>query len=206
MKVDGLTEEFSNPEGRRKLRAQYIDSSDHGEPWFIPAEAFSVEQVKPLTMADLAIRDDMELDMRSIAAMMGVPPFLVGVGEYNQQAYQHFLTVSVMALAKEIEQVLTDGLLWSPDLYWSLNPRSLYNYSMTELISVGKELVDRAAMRRNEMRDWLGMSPDPDMDELFLLENYLPTNMLGKQKKLKDMEGGDDDGQDEPDDSTDPDV
>lgn len=193
VKVDGLTEEFANAEGRRKLREQYIDANDNGQPWLIPSEAFSVEQVRPLTMADLAIKDDMELDKRAIAAMMGVPPFLVGVGEYNKDAYQQFLTVDVMAMAREIEQVLTRGLLWSEDMYWSLNPRSLYNYAIGDLITAGKEMVDRAAMRRNEWRDWLGMPPDPDMGDLYLLENYLPTDRLGDQKKLN-PEGGEDDG------------
>ena len=158
----------------------------------IPAEAFAVEQVKPLTLADLAIKDNLELDKRSVAAIFGVPPFMIGIGEYQQDAYQHFLTTRVMAVAKEIEQVLTAGLLWSDDLYWSLNPRSLYNYALSDMINVGKEMVDRAAMRRNEWRDWMGMSPDPDMDELFLLENYLPTKMLGKQKKLKGGDENDD--------------
>ena len=49
-------------------------------------------------------------------------------------------------------------------------------------------MVDRAAMRRNEWRDWIGLSPDEEMDEIYLLENYLPTDRLGDQKKLK--EGG----------------
>lgn len=190
VKVDGLTEEFASKEGRAKLTAQYLDSSEDGRPWLIPAEAFSVEKVPPLTLNDLAIKDSLELDKRSVAAIFGVPPFLVGIGEYQQDEYRHFLTTRVMAVAREIEQTLTRGLLWSEDLYWSLNPRSLYNYALNDLIKVGKEMVDRAAMRRNEWRDWMGMPPDPDMDELYLLENYLPTNMLGKQKKLN-TEGGD---------------
>lgn len=193
VKVDGLTEEFASAEGRAKLRAQYIDASDNGQPWLIPAEAFSVEQVKPLTMADLAIRDDLELDKRAIAALMGVPAFLVGVGDYNKAAWQQFVTTDVMAIAKEIEQVLTSGLLWSPDLYWSFNPRSLYNYDLKELMDVGKEMLDRMAMDRNEMRDWLGLSPDPRMSELLGLENYIPVDRLGDQKKLKGN-GGDADG------------
>lgn len=191
VKVDGLTEEFKSVEGRKKLGAQYLDANENGRPWFIPAEAFDVEQVKPLTLADLAIKDNLELDKRSVAAIFGVPPFLVGIGEYKQDEYQHFLTTRVMAVAREIEQVLTAGLLWSEDLYWQLNPRSLYNYALSDLINVGKEMVDRAAMRRNEWRDWLGMPPDPEMDEIYLLENYLPVNRLGDQKKLK---GGDTDG------------
>ena len=39
-------------------------------------------------------------------------------------------------------------------------------------------------MRRNEWRDWIGLSPDESMDELYLLENYLPPDRLGDQKKL----------------------
>ena len=190
VKVDGLTEEFASSEGRQKLREQYLDASDNGQPWFIPSEAFAVEQVKPLTLADLAIKDSLELDKRSIAAIFGIPPFLVGVGDFNQAAYQHFVTTRLMAVARVIEQTMTRGLLYSPDYYLSFNPRSLYNYSLTELVSVGKELVDRAAMRRNELRDWLGLPPDPDMDEMYLLENYLPTQMLDQQKKLV-QEGGD---------------
>jgi HK97 family phage portal protein len=152
--------------------------------------------VRPLNLTDLAIKDSLELDKRSVAAIFGIPPFLVGVGEFNQAAYQHFVTTRLMAVARVIEQTLTRGLLYSHDYYLSFNPRSLYNYSLTELVSVGKELVDRAAMRRNELRDWLGLPPDPEMEEMYLLENYLPTNMLAEQKKLK---GGDDNEQDQPD-------
>lgn len=192
VKVDGLTEEFQSVEGRKALRAQYWDSSKAGEPWFIPAEAFAVEQVRPLTLADLAIKDSLELDKRSVAAIFGIPPFLVGVGDFDQAAYQHFVTTRLMAVARVIEQTMTRGLLYSPDYYLSFNPRSLYNYSLTELVSVGKELVDRAAMRRNELRDWLGLPPDPEMEEMYLLENYLPTKMLAQQKKLKGGETDED--------------
>jgi hypothetical protein len=45
-------------------------------------------------------------------------------------------------------------------------------------------MVDRMAMRRNEWRDWLGMGPDDEMDNLLALENYIPAEMLGQQKKL----------------------
>lgn len=44
VKVDALTPEFSSPEGRSRLLAEYIDTSEVGEPWMIPAEQFSVEQ------------------------------------------------------------------------------------------------------------------------------------------------------------------
>ena len=184
VKVDGLTEEFRSAEGRKKLGEQFMDASDNGRPWFIPAEAFDVQQVKPLTLNDLAIKTSMELDKRSIAAIFGIPPFLVGVGDFKLDEYQLFVTTRLMAVARGIDQTMTRGLLYSPDLYLSFNPRSLYNYSLTELVNVGKEMVDRMAMRRNEWRDWLGLPPDPDMDDLLALENYIPADRLGDQKKL----------------------
>ena len=192
VKVDGLTEEFASAPGRAKLGAQYLDASENGRPWFIPAEAFSVEQVKPLTMDDLAIKSSLELDKRAVAAIFGMPPFLVGIGEFKLDEYQHFITTRLMAIARIIEQTMTRGLLWSQEMYLSFNPRSLYNYSLSELVNVGKELVDRMAMDRNEWRDWVGLAPREDMEPLLGLENYIPAEKLGDQRKLKG--GGEDDG------------
>lgn len=196
VKVDGLSEEFRSKEGREKLAEMYADADRKGLPWFIPSEMFSVEQVKPLTLADLAIKDSLELDKRAVAAIFGIPPFLVGVGNFKLEEYQHFVTTRLMAVARIIEQEMTRGILYSPDLYLSFNPRSLYNYSLTELVNVGKELIDRMAMRRNELRDWLGLPPDEEMDELLALENYIPVDRLGDQKKL--LGGGEKDGEEEP--------
>ena len=56
VKADGMTEEFSTKEGRTKLLNKYIESSDAGQPWIIPADQFDVVTVKPLSLNDLAIR------------------------------------------------------------------------------------------------------------------------------------------------------
>lgn len=190
VKVDGLTEEFSNVEGRRKLRGQYLDASENGEPWFIPAEMFSVEQVKPLTLNDLAIKTNLELDKKTVAGIFQIPPFLIGVGEFNQDEYNNFIGSKILGKAKVIEQELTRKLLYSPDYYFRFNPRSLYSYSLQDIVAAGSAMTDRMAMRRNEWRDWIGMSPDPEMDELLALENYVPADRLGDQKKL--IGGGED--------------
>ena len=189
VKVDGLSEDFASLEGRKKLRAQYLDSSEAGEPWFIPAEEFAVETVKPMSLNDLAIAKNLEIDKRTMAGIMGVPAFLVGIGEFHAEEFNNFIATRVLHYAKIIEQTLTRGLLWDPAEYWHLNPRSLYSYSLAEIVSAGSAMVDRMAMRRNEWRDWLGMPPDPEMDELLALENYIPAARLGDQKKLN-QEGG----------------
>lgn len=184
VKVDGLSDEYKSSEGRKRIANQYLDETDHGRPWFIPAEAFTVEQVKPLTLNDLAIKSNLELDKRSVAAIIGVPPFLVGVGEFKKDEFNAFIKTRVMPRAKLIEQELTRKLLIAPDLYWRFNPRSLYAYDLSEIVEAGSAMVDRMAMRRNEWRDWIGMSPDDEMNELLALENFIPADQLGNQKKL----------------------
>ena len=75
VKVDGLTEEFASLEGRKTLGKQYLDDSENGRPWFIPAEAFDIKEVKPLTLSDLALAKNLEIDKRTVAGIFGVPPF-----------------------------------------------------------------------------------------------------------------------------------
>lgn len=190
VKVDGLSEALQTAEGRAQLAQRYISDSENGRPWMIPADTFQVEQVRPLTLSDLAIDKSLEIDKRSVAAMMGVPSFMVGIGAFSQDEYDNFVNTKVMAIARIIEQEMTRKLLYSSDLYWHLNNRSLINYNIDKLVSAGSAMVDRMALRRNEWRDWMGLPPDEDMKELLALENYVPVNRLGDQKKLN---GGDED-------------
>ncbi len=189
VKVDGLTEEFASVAGRKKLSEQYLDASENGRPWFIPSDAFEVTSVKPLSLNELAIAKNLEIDKRVVAGIFGVPPFLVGVGDFNADEFNNFIGTRIMSVALTIQQTFTSGLLYSPDLYWRFNPRSLYAYSLNDIITAGSEMVDRMAMRRNEWRDWVGMAPDSEMDELLALENYVPADMLGQQKKLNGGDG-----------------
>lgn len=71
VKVDALTEEFSSPEGRRQLLSDYIDTAEAGEPWMIPAEQFEIEQVKPLSLSDLALSDMVQIDKKNGGSHIG---------------------------------------------------------------------------------------------------------------------------------------
>lgn len=189
VKVDALTDEFASPEGRRKLLDSYIDGSETGEPWMIPAEQFDVEQVKPLTLSDLALAEFVQLDKKTIATVLGVPPFVLGVGDFNRDEWNNFVNTKIMTLARGIEQELTKKLIYGDSWFFRFNSWSLYSYSINELVSAGGEMVDRMALKRNEWRGWLNLPPDPDMEELLALENYIPAEKLGDQKKLN-MGGG----------------
>lgn len=203
VRVEGLTEELKTSEGRKTLAGRYLDETEDGRPWFIPGDAMSVSTVRPLTINDLAIRDGLELDKRAVAAILGVPPFMVGVGSFSREEHNWFVSTKLRTVARIIEQELTKKTLLSPELYWRFNSRSLLNYDITALVSAGAQMVDHMALRRNEWRDWVGLPPDAEMDELLALENYIPANRLGDQKKLK---GGKENGQAEQDAAADPDA
>lgn len=188
--VEGLSEEFGSPSGREKLLDKYVDSEESGRPWVIPADMVKISEIKPLTIKDLAIRENVELDQKKIAKLLGVPAFVVGVDKYDEAEYTYFVSQSVCGVAHIIEQEMTRKLLYKPEWHWVFNPFSLYNYRIKEKVEAGSELVDRMAMERNELRDWVGLSPDPKYKELLGLENYIPVNLLGNQKKLT---GGEED-------------
>ena len=184
VKVDGLTEEFSSPAGRKKLLDSYIETSAVGEPWMIPAEQFQIEQIRPLSLADLAIKDTVELDKRTVAAILGVPPFLLGVGQFKRDEWNNFINSEIRSLAKIIEQELTRKLIYKPEWYLRFNILSLMDYDLNTIASVFCMLQDRGDVSGNEVRDRLGMSPVDGLDERKVLENYIPVDMSGKQKKL----------------------
>lgn len=189
VKVDALTDEFSDPAGRKKLLESYAMSGEAGEPWLIPAEQFEVEQVRPLTLSDLALDAMVTLDKRTVAAVLGIPPFVLGVGDFKRDAWNNFINTTIMPLAKLIEQEMTKKLLLNPAWFFRFNPRSLYNYDMREMAAVADDQYIRGIMTGNEVRDWLGLSPMDGLNDLIILENYIPRGMIGDQAKLNG--GGD---------------
>lgn len=184
VKVDALTEEFSTPAGREKLLESYAKPARTGEPWLIPAEQFQVEQVRPLTLGDLAVNDSVNIDKRTVAAILGVPPFLLGVGEYNKDAWNSFVQNTIRPIAVAMQQELTKKLILSPNWYLKFNVRSLMDYDLNTITRVYGELRKQGVVDGNEVRDAVGLSPRDGLDELVMLENYIPVSKLGDQLKL----------------------
>ena len=191
VKVDALTEEFSNPTGWQKLLDSYVESANVGEPWLIPAQQFDVEQVKPLSLADLAISDTVEINKRTVAAILGVPPFLLGVGEYNKEAWNNFIQNTIKPICISIQQELTKKLIVSEKMYLKFNVLSLLDWDIKSIYEVFGGLADKGIVTPNEVRDRVGMTQLEGLDTLRILENYIPVDDIGNQKKLNNGGGTD---------------
>ena len=183
VKVDALTDEFATPEGRQKLLDSYVKPARTGEPWLIPAEQFQVEQVRPLTLSDLAIKDTVELDKKTVAAVIGVPAFLLGVGQYNREEWNSFIQSKVKYIAQIIEQEMTKCLIINPKWYVHLNYWSLIDYDIQSVSNVLLAGADRGFVNGDEWRDRMHMQP-VGLKEYKILENYIPYEDSGNQKKL----------------------
>lgn len=184
VKVDALTDEFASPAGRKRLLQDYISTGAAGEPWMVPAGQIEIEQIRPLSLQDLAISDTVEMDTRTVAAIIGVPPFVLGVGAYNQQEWNNFVATKLRPLMVGIQQEMTRKLIISPKWYLRFNILSLMDYDLQTVAAVFTTLQDRGDVTGNEVRDRIGLSPKEGLDELKILENYIPADQSGNQSKL----------------------
>ena len=186
IKVDATDEGFASEQGRRKLLDSFFASSKAGEPWLIPMDKFDITSVKGLTLQDLAISDTVK-DLKDFAAaVVGVPSFCLGVGEYHKDEWNNFIQTTVRSIATEIQQEMTSKLIVSPKWYLKFNTLSLFDYSIGEISSVYGGLYNQGIITGNEVRDRLGLEPLDGLDELVRLENFIPITESGNQNKLKD--------------------
>lgn len=196
IKVDSNSEELANEAGREKILDNYM-KNEPGKPWLIPAEQFDITTVKPLTLNDLAINDTVKLDKETVAKVFDVPGFLVGTGEkFDKEEYNNFIDTRIMGIAQNIQQELTLKLLYSESRFFEFNSRSIYAYNLKDLADIAGDWRGRGLMDGNEARNWLKLEPREGLDELLVLENYIPTVKVGNQKKLLiEGEGGEEESE-----------
>lgn len=183
VRVDSMIDEFSSPEGRQKIIDDYMKPAQKGQPWLIPAEQFDIQQVKPLTLGDLAISDSVQINKRMVAALFGVPAWVVGVGEYKKDEWNMFIQTKIMSMAKAIASEMTKKLILNPSWYLTFNVWSLMDFDLKSVSDVLLAGSDRGFVNGDEWRDRVHMNP-AGLKEYRVLENYIPWEMSGHQKKL----------------------
>lgn len=198
IKVESDAEGMQIQEERKKILNSYVGDTENGEPWIVPASEIDVKEVRPLSLQDLAIQESIELDKKAVAAAFGIPAFMVGVGLFNKDEYNNFISSVIMPIAKSIEQELTKKLVYKPTWYFRFNAKSLMQYDLGELTTHVKEMVAGGLINRNEGRNAFDYSPVDGLNEYVVLENYIPVEDVGKQKKLDNsnsLKGGDGTGE-----------
>lgn len=184
VKVSGLTGDMDNEEGRNEIENRFLSRAKSGQPWIIPSELMQIEQIKPTTLQDIAIDKTIKINKESVASILGIPAFLLGVGAFNKEEYNNFVKTKVSIIAKAIEQELTRKLIIKDDWYFKFNISSLLSYDLIELASIYSDLYTKGLVTGNEVRDKLGISTLDELNELVILENYIPIDKIGDQEKL----------------------
>jgi HK97 family phage portal protein len=197
IKVESDAEGMQVQEERQKILNSYVGDTENGEPWIVPASEIDVKEVRPLSLQDLAIQESITLDKRAVASAFGIPPFMVGVGNFNKDEYNNFINAVIMPIAKSIEQEMTKKLVYAPTWYFKFNFKSLMQYDLGELTTHVKEMVAGGMLNRNEGRNAFDYSPVDGLNEYVVLENYIPVAEVGNQKKLQGGEKQIENGTDE---------
>ena len=79
---------------------------------------------------------------------------------------------------------MTKKLIISEKMYLRFNVLSLLDWDIKTIYDVFAGLADKGIVTPNEVRDRIGMTQLEGLDELRILENYIPTDQIGNQKKL----------------------
>ena len=124
IKVESDAEGMQIQEERKQILNSYVGDTENGEPWIVPASEIDVKEVRPLSLQDLAIQDSLTLDKKAVASAFGIPAFMVGVGNFNKDEYNNFISSVIMPIAKSIEQELTKKLVYSPNWYFRFNAKA----------------------------------------------------------------------------------
>ena len=176
--------DLSDDKKRESFRQRYLEDAKDGKPWILPADLVKMEQVKPLTLADLAIKDNVELDKTAVCSLIGVPGYVLGVGTFNEREYNNIIRTRVIPIVQTLEQEFTSKLLrYRPSDFLRIDRRHLYDYDIEKIAKIDCMLADRGYLNGDEVRVDLHRDP-AGLKERVRLENYIPADMAGDQKKL----------------------
>ena len=119
---------------RQKFEEKYLKRKDKNKPLLLPDGLVNFQTIKPLTLEDLAIHESIKIVKQTVASILGIPAFVLGVGDYSKDEWNNFINTKIMSIAQIIQQTL-NTLIVDDNQYFNFNPRSLYNYSLVEQVN-----------------------------------------------------------------------
>ena len=183
--VKELIEELQTEEGRERIERVYLKRKAAGQPWIIPAEGFDVKELRPMSLKDLAVPESLGIDTKLAAAIIGVPAFVLGAGEFNRDEWNLCISTTIPPITQAIEQELTRVLLIKPEWHYVIDFFKVMKYDLNVLRTFLMTGFDRGVFNGNEIRSVIGFDAAEGLDEYMALENYIRVKDAGRQKKLK---------------------
>jgi len=186
------TDDFQGLEGRDELLKKWVETGE-GKPYILPAELIEAKTIPAMSISDLAINDSVALDKKTICSIFGVPPFLLAIGgsrsgssSFDQREWNNFINRTILPICTGLAQELTRKLIYHERWYFTFNLKSIMAFDFEARVSAFFNGRKIGAVSPNEVRLVLGLEPidDPIMDKISILENYIPIEDIGNQKKL----------------------
>jgi HK97 family phage portal protein len=152
-----------------------------------------------LTQLSLKPEDAQLLQTRSfhvaqLCRWFDVPPVMIGHLEKStawgtglEQMMQWFLTFSLRPHLKRIEQAISKALLTTDEQlthYAEFNVEGLLRADSAGRAQLYKVLVENGLRTRNELRALDNEPPHPDGDDLTVMSNMLPIQLLGQVARI----------------------
>ena len=91
---------------REMFEEKYLKRKDKNKPLLLPDGLVKFETIKPLTLEDLAIHESVKVDKETVASILGIPSFVLGVGSYSKDEWNNFINTKIMSIAQSIQQTL----------------------------------------------------------------------------------------------------
>ncbi|WP_162474094.1 phage portal protein [endosymbiont 'TC1' of Trimyema compressum] len=158
----------------------------HGAPLVIQkglkAKEFNAKSLKDLDMSIL-----IEKTNRNIVTALGCPLHTIGLEPFSKESDVAFFENTITPILTNIEEELNYKIFTKDELrkrFIRFNMKKKMRGNMAERIAYYTGLFQIGAITQNEIRALEDMNEVTGGDVPLILENYLPTEELKKQKKL----------------------
>lgn len=163
-----------------------------GLPLVLP-KGFSAKEYKASRLKDLNFDELLEQNKKDILSVFEMPLHVLNLDKFDEKAENNFIKNKIIPRLINIEEEMMYTLFSKEELavrFIKFNVNGLLRGTLTERVDYYTKMFQIGAMTQNEIRRREDMNDIEGGDVPLMLENYLPSSLLGQQKKIN-SEGGD---------------